>query len=168
MATTMTRGNKRKRRTAKEKLYHYVDSGLKNVYLNGGLTIEQSPYGQAISIIDLDGLHRSIARCLIEKPGPLSGAEFRFLRTELDLSQQTMAQLCGRKERIIREWETRDADVPDPANTIIRVIYRERYDETATYEGMAKKIAQLQKLDKEYFEMLFTPTQDGWKGTKAA
>jgi DNA-binding transcriptional regulator YiaG len=165
MATTL---NKRKReRKRPTNLYHYVEAGLTNVYLDGGVVIEDSPYGEAVSIVDVDGLHRCIAQCLIEKPGRLTGAEFRFLRVELDLSQRMIGDLCGRKERIVREWENKNAEVPDPANRLIRVIYSERFDPSTTYEGLSNMIAQLQLIDKSYFEMRLTPTKDGWC-TKAA
>jgi putative transcriptional regulator len=170
MATTMKEQELKTRQDTHGDLYHYVESGLTNVYLDGGVKIEESPYGRAVSIVNLDGLHRCIAQCLVEKPGPLSGAEFRFLRHELDLSQRTMALLCGREERTVREWENGDGqEVQEPANTIIRVVYKERYDETATYEGTAKQlIAQLQLLDRQYFEMRLTPTEHGWCSAQEA
>lgn len=167
MAPTVTKVMRKKKRKEKGNVYHYVESGLKNVFLAGGVESIESPYGRAVSIADLDGLHRCISRCLVEKPQKLSGAEFRFLRAELDLSQRMVAQLCGREERIIRKWEAED-EVPDPANTIIRVVYKERLDPTATYEGLAKVISQLQQMDKKYFEMRLTPTKDGWCKQEAA
>ena len=52
--------------------------------------------------------------------------------------------------------------MPEPANTIIRVVYRERVEPTATFEDMSKRIAELQSLDKELFELKLTATEDGW------
>lgn len=144
-------------------LHHYADCGLDNVWLAGGFEELDSPYGKSVSITNVDGLHHCLAMWLVQKPGTLTGAEFRFLRMELDLSQFAMGALCGREERQVRNWEKED-EVGDPANTIIRVIYRERYDKSATYEGMSKMIAELQTMDKELFEMklMATPTDDGW------
>jgi hypothetical protein len=73
-----------------------------------------------------------------------------------------MGALCGREERSVRKWESSD-EVPGPANTIIRVIYRERYDRSATYEGMAKEIADLQEADKKLFEVKLRATKHGWE-----
>ena len=139
--------------------YRYTDCGLDNVVLTSGFEEVDSPYGKGVSITDLDGLHRAIAKMLVEKAGALTGDEFRFLRTELDLSQLAMGALCGRNERAVRGWEGSD-EIPEPANTIIRVVYRERYDPKATYEGMAKAIRDYQAFDKHHFEMLLT--DDGW------
>jgi DNA-binding transcriptional regulator YiaG len=143
-------------------VHHYIDCGLDNVYLQGGFQEIRSPYGNGVAIHDLDGLHRCIAQCLVVKPGPLNGAEFRFLRTELDLSQSTMGELCGRKERIVRDWETKNGIVGEPANTIIRIVYKERYDPTATFEGLSKQIRRLQALDKEHYELKLVETAEGW------
>lgn len=158
MATTM-----RRKRGTNVNVHHYVESGLNNVYLDGGVHVENSPYGRAVSIDHLDKLHACIARCLVGKPGGLTGPEFRFLRTELDYSQRMMAQLCGREERSIREWESKDdEEIPEPANTIIRFIYKQRYEPTAQFEKVSKMLAALHKADKDHFEMRLTPTKDGW------
>ena len=146
-------------------LHHYLDCGLDNVWLTSGFKPISTPYGDGISIEDMDGLHKCIAQCLIDKAGNLTGKEFRFLRTELDLSQEVMGELCGVNERTIRNYERDDKNVIEPANTIIRVIYRERYDPNATFEGMRKTIIQLQKLDKQLFEIRLAATENGWEAS---
>lgn len=143
-------------------LHHYVDSGLDNVWLSDGFEVIESPYGDAVAIEDMNGLHRCIARCLVAKADTLTGKEFRFLRGELDLSQEIMGELCGVKERTIRNYEREEIEVNEPANTIIRVVYRERYDPGATYEEMRKNIIRLQQLDKKLFELRLAVTVDGW------
>lgn len=150
-----------------EHLHHYTECGLDYVWLEGGFEVVESPYGRSVAIADIDGLHRCIARHLVHKSGSLTGAEFRFLRGELDLSQFAMGALCGREERSVRQWEALDA-VPEPANTIIRVVYRERYEPDATYEGIARTIASLQKADKELFELKLMATDNGWQQCEAA
>lgn len=151
------------RRGERVKRYHYRESGLDNVYLEGGFEIVKSPYGEGVAIEDLEGLHRAIAQCLIEKPAPLSGAEFRFLRTELDLSQEAMGALCGRNERTVRLWETREEPIEEPANLLVRHIYRERFDRSATYEGLYEQIRRFQALDKEIHELKLAITKKGWQ-----
>ena len=145
------------------KRYHYRDSGLDNVWIEGGFDEIDSPYGEGVAIHDVDGLHRCIAHCLVNKPGPLTGPEFKFLRTELDLSQLALGNLCGRNERTIREWETRDARVEEPANTIVRFVYEQRMNPSTSYEELSKMIRQLQVLDKEFHELKLRSTAHGWK-----
>jgi DNA-binding transcriptional regulator YiaG len=149
-------------------VHHYLDCGLENVFLEGGFEVIDTPYGQGVTINDLDGLHNCIASCLIKKPMPLNGKEFRFLRTELDLSQTAMGDLCGRKERRLRDWEKNNEKVPEPANTIIRIVYKERYDPTVTFEGLSRDIRNLQALDRKAHEMKLVSTADGWREEQIA
>ncbi len=153
---------------SRKNVHHYVDCGLENVFLEGGFNVLDTPYGQGVTINDLDGLHYCIANCLINKPTPLNGKEFRFLRTELDLSQTAMGDLCGRKERRLRDWEKNNEKVPNPANTIIRIVYKERNDPTATFEGLSKDIRNLQTLDRKTHEMKLVSTADGWREKQSA
>lgn len=150
------------------KRYQYRDCGLDNVWIEGGFEEIESPYGPGIAIHDLDGLHRCIASCLLTKHGFLTGAEFRFLRTELDLSQPIMGDLCGRGERTVRDWESRDELVDEPANTIIRFVYEQRHNPSANYEGLSRKIKQLQARDKEFHELKLRRTAEGWKADQCS
>ena len=146
-----------------EQRYQYRESGLDNVFIYGGFEKIDSPYGESVAIRDLKGLHQCIAQCLVEKPSPLTGAEFRFLRTELDLSQYAMGQLCGREERSVRNWETREEHVDEPANTIIRFVYTQRFNPSANFEELSKNIQLLQHVDRELHEMKLRNTASGWK-----
>lgn len=143
--------------------HQYLESGLDNVFIYGGFEIVKSAYGESVAIRDLKGLHQCIAQCLVKKAGPLTGAEFRFLRTELDLSQYAMGQLCGREERSVRLWETRDEPVDEPANTIIRFVYTQRFEPSANFEELSKDIQLLQRADKELHEMKLKNTGSGWR-----
>jgi putative transcriptional regulator len=149
----------------REEVLHYLDCGLSNVWLVGGFEVVDSPYGPGVAIQNMDGLHRCIAQCLVGKPGSLTGAEFRFLRTELDLSQLSMGALCGRGERTVRGWETDDMPVEEPANTIIRHVYQQRFNPSANFEELSKLIQQFQAADKELHEIKLeiAAAGDGWK-----
>jgi putative transcriptional regulator len=150
------------------KQYHYRDCGLENIWIEGGYEEVDSPYGPGVAITDMDGLHRCIAECLVQKQGPLTGAEFRFLRTELDLSQLAMGALCGRGERTVRGWETEDEPVEEPANTIIRHVYQQRFNPSASFEELSKLIQQFQMVDKKLHELRFKikAAEDGWKAVE--
>lgn len=145
-------------------LHQYRECGLDNVWICGGYKIIPGPDGErTISIVDLDGLHKCIAECLIKKSGLLTGAEFRFLRTELDLSQSTMGLLCGREERTVRGWEIGEKPVEEPANTIIRFVYQQRFNPKAQFEEVSRTIRELQALDKQLHELKLKKTGEGWK-----
>ena len=71
--------------------YRYTESGLTNVWLANGYTIRKTKYGEGVSIHDMDGLHRALARALSNKPR-LTGTEVRFLRKEMGLSQRGLGE----------------------------------------------------------------------------
>lgn len=105
-------------------LYHYVDCGLPNILLDGGVTTTETDYGPATTIADLDGLHHEIAMDIIKTPGPMNGAEFRFLRIELDMSQRTLAHFIKTAEKNVQRWESaREKDVPGPSGFAIAALY---------------------------------------------
>ena len=46
-------------------LYHYTECGLNNIYLVNGYYIIETKRGKAVSINDVDGLHRVIGMFLV-------------------------------------------------------------------------------------------------------
>ncbi|NVE00470.1 hypothetical protein [Massilia sp. BJB1822] len=79
-------------------MYHFTDGGLRNVWLRNGYIEHQTPYGHGVSFLDLDGLTIAICQALYQKPGKLSGAEFRYIRTALQFSQKSLGKLFGYTE----------------------------------------------------------------------
>ena len=71
-----------------KQLFHYTACGLPNVWLENGYAKKETKYGTAISVKDVDGLHKLLATKLIEKNSLLAGYEFRFLRVQLGRSSQ--------------------------------------------------------------------------------
>ncbi len=144
----------------KSKPYHYVECGLPNIYLSNGFTLTDTPYGKGVSIRNVDGLHRCIAGALCEKPSPLTGAEFRFLRIELDFSQKMLAEIFGCDDRNIRRLEAKE-EVQDLHSRLIRLIYLESIDPASTCVGLFKR---LREIDVEWHDrMSLTADQDnGW------
>lgn len=74
--------------------YHYVLSGLKNIYL-AGITIKKCiQCGTESPVIPkIEELHRLIARDLAEKPGLLTGEQVRYLRKMAGFSSKRFAAL---------------------------------------------------------------------------
>lgn len=123
--------------------YHYVECGLPNVWLLSGYEIVESPYGDGVSIRDLDGLHGCLARSLCDKPKPLTGAEFRFLRRELDFSQTMTGELLGIDARQIRNVERGDRPVKEPYNRLIRHMYMATIDPRNSYLELFNRLRSL-------------------------
>src|SRR5258706_12534233 len=101
-------------------MYHYTESGLRGVWLANGVREVKTPYGPATSIENVEGLHRAIARKLAAEKPHLSGAEFRFLRKELALTQEALAELVATDAQTIALWERGKKRVPVGADRLIR------------------------------------------------
>ena len=149
---------------AKAAPYQYLESGLDNVILLNGFEFRQTPYGRVLTIQNVEGLHKSIAKVLVEKQAPLTGKEFRFLRLELEFSQGAMGVLCGVSERQVRNIEKSET-VSDPQNIIIRYVYKQRYVKDEKYESFAQIIRRFQEFDRRQTEMLLKSTSEGWEPT---
>lgn len=107
-------------------MYHFTDGGLRNVWLSNGYIEHKTPYGQGVSFSDLDGLVVAICRALCSKPGKLTGAEFRYIRTALLLSQKSLGKLFGYTEQAVAKWE-KHGKVPKVVDAALRLIFIERH-----------------------------------------
>ena len=105
-------------------MYHYQECGLPNVYLINGYREVATPHGRGIAIEDVDGLHRTIARELVYTKPALSGAEVRFIRKFLELTQARLAELLGVEEQSVRRWEGL-AELPRQADRSVRLVFRD-------------------------------------------
>ena len=120
-------------------MYHYRECGLRNVWLANGYDKHETPYGEGVSIHDVEGLHRAIARNLVRKPGKLTGTELRFLRQEMRLSQSKLAEMVGNEAQTIALWEKRGGQ-PKLADRFIRAIYRERDEGNAHIQEIIDRL----------------------------
>jgi len=140
-------------------MYRYTESGLKNVWLQNGYTIKDTPYGKAVSIQDIEGLHRAIGSIIARRP-KLTGPELRFLRKEMGMSQKGMADLVGTSEQTVSLWERRGA-IPKVAERLIKLAYLE----TISKDGNVKikeMIDRLNASDATAHEMQMSKAKE-WK-----
>jgi putative transcriptional regulator len=142
--------------------YHYAESGLDNVYLLDGFKLHKTKYGNGVSIDDTAGLHRVIGRWLIETPKPLNGAELRFLRLEMDLSQNRLAAIIGSTEQNVRRWEkARGRPIPGPADRLIRALYNEYIGGDGSLRRMVDRLAGLDEIGSARVRL--SETKGRWK-----
>jgi DNA-binding transcriptional regulator YiaG len=104
-------------------MYHYTDGGLRNVWLANGYEIKKTPFGEAVSFHDGEGLTQAICQALAAKIGILSGVELRYIRSAgLGLSQPALGKLMGIDGQSIARWE-KSGKVPRWADKLVRLLY---------------------------------------------
>ena len=113
------------------KYFQHTACGLDNVWLANGFKVKVTRHGNAVAVNDVDGLHKLIAETLIDKPGRLTGKEFRFLRTQLGLSQEALGAMLDFSENAVSLWERKDT-VPATCDQWLRMSV------LAKLEGQAK------------------------------
>lgn len=104
--------------------YHFVESGLPNVYLSGiTYRVCKECDKQSADIPALDDLMFKIARAVAQKEGPLNGPEIRFLRKRLRKKSVDFAKMVGVVPEQVSRWENDDNAPAPSADKLIRVTY---------------------------------------------
>ncbi len=109
-------------------MFKYEGCGLPNVWLLDGYKIIETAYGRAVSIENIESLHKAIGLHLVGLPRRLTGSELRFLRKELNLSQKHLGNIVGRDPQSIAIWEKTDGKLPKSAigaENFVRVLFSE-------------------------------------------
>ena len=150
----------------KNGMLHYTGCGLRNVWLRNGFTVRETPYGKAVAIHDVEGLHRAIGLYLVDNKPRLSGAEIRFLRKELDLSQKNLAYLLGVSEVTLRGWERNRTRITRPAERLLRTLYREHAAGDGKLRKLIERIAELNR-DIHWKRLELQETPRGWRAKAA-
>lgn len=126
-------------------MYHYTESGLDNVWLENGYTVKQTSYGKGVAITDADQLHEMLALQLTEKAGRLTGKEFRFLRTMMCLSQESLAKMVGVTDQALSLWE-RHGKVPKTGDAVVRMLICEKLKGDGKMSQMLDRINTVDRL----------------------
>jgi DNA-binding transcriptional regulator YiaG len=150
------------------KKYHYTECGLGYIYLIDGVNSIASPRGKTIHIQHIEGLHRAIGEMLIFDRKNLDGPEFRFLRHELNMTQQNLAVLLGVDVQTVGRYEReRRTDIPGPAQRIVRLLYSEKINNNRDICEPLERLAELDEMS-AIDEVDFQETSDGWQQALAA
>ena len=147
-------------------MLHYDGCGLRNIWLRNGYSGRNTPYGKAVSIQNVEGLHRTIALHLIKTKPSLSGAEFRFIRKELDLSQARLGQMFGYSSQAIAIWE-KSGHVPKLADRALRAIYREVAEGNAGLQELVERLNDLDRKHHDKSKVVLHETDKGWQAKAA-
>jgi putative transcriptional regulator len=125
-------------------IYQYTESGLDTVFLVNGYEFKGAPGGKTVTFYDIDGLHRTIGIALVGKRARLTGREFRFLRSELLLSQASLAKILGVRELTIGRWEKDRSEIPLSADAIVRQLFAESRGKNGPIKELLERIADME------------------------
>lgn len=106
-------------------MYHYIESGLSNIYLKNGFTVEHIDGEEYTSIDDMNGLHRAIGQVIVDSRKPLTHEEFKFLRIEMNISQKMLGTRFGVDEQTIARYEKGKTKIPRTTDAALRTLYME-------------------------------------------
>jgi len=134
-------------------MYHYTDGGLLNVWLVNGYNVKKTPFGEAVSFNDVDGLTQAICSSLTEKPAKLTGAEFRYIRSGgMLLSQPGLGKLMGIEGQSIARWE-KSGQMPRWADKLVRLLYCAQVQGNEPICRVIERISTVEKLVKQKIVM---------------
>lgn len=140
-------------------MYHFTDGGLRNVWLSNGYVEHASAYGNGVSFHDLDGLIVTICRALCKKPGKLTGAEFRYIRAALLLSQKSLGQLFGYTEQAVAKWE-KLGKVPKIVDAALRLIFIERHEGAKKHTATVELLNTIDRMENS--RIIITEAKSKW------
>jgi len=141
-------------------MYKYDGCCLRGIYLKNGYEVHKTQYGEGVSVHDVDGLHKAIGTHLVRNKSYLSGAEVRFLRKELGLSQVQLAKLLGVTENSVRGWENHRSKITKPAERLLRVLYLEFVCPCSKIKELVERINDLNR--DQHHSMEFEESKSGW------
>lgn len=145
-------------------LYNWC--GLDDVYLLSGFARTVGDDGEEeIAIQNLDGLHAAIAKHLAENKKALTGKEFRFIRKQMNISQEDLAEILGVNGQTVARWEKDEFDIPGPAELLFRVIYLSEILEKVDPRVLAAHLREADSFPTE--KQVFQSTGDGWQALAA-
>ena len=111
-------------RATSQSPYHFVGSGLPNVYLVGiKYSVCKTCGEQAADIPAIKQLMQVIARAIVEREAQLTGLEIRFLRKRLGKKSSEFAHLVGVSIEQVSRWENQHNPPERSADKLIRVCY---------------------------------------------
>ena len=103
--------------------HHYRACGLDDIYLISGFARESTPYGEVVKIADVEGLHWEIGHLIICDDKPLSPREFRFLRKNMNLTQEQLAKRLKIDAQTIARYEKEQTAIPGATDMVVRIMF---------------------------------------------
>lgn len=152
---------------------HYTACGLDDVYLLNGFRREETPYGDTITVHNVDGLHEMIGISLVLERKSLKPRDIRFLRKQMDLTQVELAQKLLVTTQTVARWEKDQCAISGPADRLLRVLYVfSLLSEEQRQEMLEELRVHMDSFDQQDDvrdrKFVFEATPSGWRDRIAA
>src|SRR5215213_1346201 len=98
----------------------YTESGL-DIIIEGAHFLTDDAGDECITIPNINGLHKAIARGIVNRHASITGRELRFLRTELGMTQAELAEMVHREPLAVSRWERGEITIDPNAEALIRL-----------------------------------------------
>ena len=100
---------------------HYTECGLPNIWIRCKCVIDDAER-KAYIIPNINALHKEIARLVVNSDGALTGAEIKFLRSEIGWTQTQLGEIVHRQRLTISRWESGKSMIDGAADAFIRML----------------------------------------------
>lgn len=120
--------------------YHYTQCGLDNVYLVNLPSAFDHAGHETITFPNINLLHACIRSEVALKASRLNGREIKFLRTELGLTQASLAKHLHKDAQTIGRWERGETEIDGASETLLRVLALE---DGATVRASVRQLGEL-------------------------
>jgi DNA-binding XRE family transcriptional regulator len=132
-------------------------TGLPNIFLEDGFERRETSEGRVLIVHDIPGLFAAIGEAVARKRD-LTGAEVRFLRKRLELSQAELAGCLQTSEQTVSLWERGKVRIPGSESMLLRVLYLERMRREPSAWHLAES-ADVRAPER----LVFRQTVEGWQ-----
>ena len=103
--------------------YQYRGSGLDDVYLANGFEKKKRHTVRPLTIQDVPGLHRAIGQSIISDTKPISARELRYLRKNMDLTQEELATRFRVDVQTVARYEKEQTAIPGAIDRLMRIMF---------------------------------------------
>jgi len=153
----------RRRMASIDAPYHYLLSGLPNIFLAGISVYDCAQCSAEVPVIPrMAELHRVIVLNLVEKPGGLSGEEVRFLRKFSGRSAQAFANIVRVDPCTLSRIENNAQPIGETLDKMVRVVAM-----------AAKSMKEARRIllqaesegppEQQWHKVVLAPSHGGWK-----
>ena len=102
--------------------YRYTVGGLGNVVLEGIEKCTDDHGEECVTIPRINELHNVIATCILKRQFGMTGAELKFLRTLMGMTQAELGKVVNREAQTIGRWERSEFQDDPNAEAILRLV----------------------------------------------